>query len=45
LPGLDKGANLQTMTKDAVIHGHPTPELAGLFDKKVNAKHLLLNVC
>lgn len=43
LPGLDRGTNLRTVTKDAVIHGHSTPELAGLFSKKVNAKRLLLN--
>lgn len=43
LPGIDRDTNLRSVTRDAVIHGHSTPELAGLFAKKVNAKLLLMN--
>ena len=43
LPGIDRDTNLRSVTRDAVIHGHSTPELAGLFAKKVNAKRLLMN--
>ena len=43
LPGIDKDTDLRSVTRDAVIHGHSTPELAGLFAKKVNTKILLLN--
>jgi len=43
LPGIDRDTNLRSVTRDAVVHGHSTPELAGLFAKKVNAKRLLLN--
>jgi len=41
LPGLDRGTNLRTVTKHAVILGHSVH--TGLFVKKVNAKRLLLN--
>ena len=43
LPGIDRDTNLRLVTRDAILHGHSTPELAGLFAKKVNAKRLLLN--
>ena len=43
LPGIDRDTNLRSVTRDAVIHGHSTPELAGLFAKKVDAKLLLMN--
>ena len=43
LPGVDRDTNLRMVTRDAVIHGHSTPEIAGLFAKQVNAKRLLLN--
>lgn len=43
LPGVDRDTNLRLVTRDAVVHGHSTPEIAGLFAKKVNAKRLLLN--
>ena len=43
LPGIDKQSNLRMVTKDAIIHGHSTPEIAGHFARKTNAKRLLLN--
>jgi ribonuclease Z len=43
LAGVDRDTNLRMVTRDAVTHGHSTPEIAGLFAKQVNAKRLLLN--
>jgi ribonuclease Z len=43
LPGIDKQTSLRAVTKDAIVHGHSTPEIAGHFAKKTNAKRLLLN--
>lgn len=43
LAGLDKGTDMNMVTKDTRIHGHSTPAMAGEFAKKVNAKRLLLN--
>lgn len=43
LPGIDQNTNRRAVTRDAVIHGHSTPEIAGQFAKKANAKRLLLN--
>ena len=43
LAGLDKGTDMNMVTKDTRIHGHSTPPMAGEFAKKVNAKRLLLN--
>jgi hypothetical protein len=31
------------VTKDAIIHGHSTPLMAGLFAKRVGAKRLIMN--
>jgi ribonuclease Z len=43
LYGLDKDSDLKSVTRDAVIHGHSTPYLAGEFCKRVGAKRLILN--
>lgn len=43
LSGLDKGTDMNMISKDTRIHGHSTPPMAGEFAKKVNAKRLLLN--
>jgi ribonuclease Z len=43
LAGLDKDTNARTVQRDAVVHGHSTPTLAGEFAKRVNAKRLVLN--
>lgn len=42
LEGIDQGNNY-SVTKDAQVHGHSTPGIAGAFAKKVHAKHLLMN--
>lgn len=43
LAGIDKDTNLGIVTKDAQVHGHSTPNLAGSFARRVKAKRLLLN--
>lgn len=43
LAGLDKDTNLQAVTRDAIVHGHSTPYMAGQFAKRVRAKKLVLN--
>ena len=43
LTGVDKDTNLRTVTRDAVVHGHSTPHMAGDFAKRTNAKRLVLN--
>ena len=43
LAGVDKDTNLRAVTRDAVVHGHSTPYIAGEFAKRVNAKRLILN--
>ena len=41
---LDKDvADLRSVTKDSMTHGHSTPQMAASFAKKINAKRLLLN--
>jgi ribonuclease Z len=41
--GFDKETNMRAVTKDAVVHGHSTPRIAGLFAKQVNANRLIMN--
>lgn len=44
LAGVDnKDTDMSMVTKDTQIHGHSTPQMAGEFAKKVNAKRLVLN--
>lgn len=44
LQGVDnKDANVQDVTRDAIIHGHSTPQIAGGFARRVNAALLVLN--
>lgn len=44
LPGVDnKETSLKMVTKDAKLHGHSTPAMAGQFAKQVGAKRLVLN--
>lgn len=43
LRGIDIGSNKYSVTRDARIHGHSTPDLAGDFAKRVNAKNLIIN--
>mmetsp|Transcript_14686 Transcript_14686/g.29696 ORF Transcript_14686/g.29696 Transcript_14686/m.29696 type:complete len:744 (-) Transcript_14686:349-2580(-) len=43
LTGIDKDTTKGVVTKDAIIHGHSTPEMAGKFARKVGAKRLVLN--
>ena len=43
LRGVDKDTNLKAVTRDAVVHGHSTPQIAGDFCRAVNAKRLILN--
>jgi ribonuclease BN (tRNA processing enzyme) len=34
---------MKMVTKEAIIHGHSTPLMAGLFAKRVGAKRLIMN--
>eukprot|EP00571_Detonula_confervacea_P002825 CAMPEP_0172328084 /NCGR_PEP_ID=MMETSP1058-20130122/60165_1 /TAXON_ID=83371 /ORGANISM="Detonula confervacea, Strain CCMP 353" /LENGTH=747 /DNA_ID=CAMNT_0013045181 /DNA_START=739 /DNA_END=2982 /DNA_ORIENTATION=- len=43
LRGIDKEGNLRSVTRDAKIHGHSTPYMAGEFAKRINAKKLVMN--
>jgi len=43
LYGLDKTGDLRSVGRDAMLHGHSTPQIAGTFAKKVGAKRLILN--
>ena len=43
LEGMDVGSNEYIVTKDARIHGHSTPQIAGEFAKRINAKKLILS--
>lgn len=43
LEGIDKDTTAREVTRDAVIHGHSTPQIAGRFAKSVKAKRLVLN--
>ena len=43
LTGVDKDTSLREVTRDAVLHGHSTPHIAGQFAKATKAKRLVLN--
>jgi len=43
LPGIDKNSSIGMVMRDAQVHGHSTPHLAGRFARRINAKRLLLN--
>jgi ribonuclease Z len=43
LAGVDKDTNLSEVTRDAIIHGHSTPFMAGDFAKRIGAQKLMLN--
>jgi len=43
LQGIDKQSSLNVVTRDAVTHGHSTPQIAGNFCKAVKGKRLFLN--
>jgi ribonuclease Z len=43
LQGVDKDTDVREVTRDAVMHGHSTPQIAGDFARSVNAKRLVLN--
>lgn len=45
LPGVDtkKDANYRDVTRDCIIHGHSTPQMAGAFCRTVRGKMLILN--
>ena len=43
LSGIDKDTNKAEVAKDAKLHGHSIPEMAGEFAKKIGAKRLVLN--
>lgn len=44
LQGIDsKESSATSVTKDAIIHGHSTPQIAGAFAKSIRAKSLVLN--
>ena len=43
LPGVDRDTNLRAVTRDAMVHGHSTPENAGWFARQIRAKRLVLN--
>lgn len=41
--GIDRDTDLQAVTRDAIVHGHSTPVMAGQFAKRVNAKKMIMN--
>ena len=43
LQGIDRDTDMAEVTRDTQIHGHSTPQIAGQFAKRVNAKRLILN--
>ncbi len=40
---MDKDTDLQAVARDAIVHGHSTPYMAGQFAKRVQAKRLVMN--
>lgn len=43
LAGIDRDTDLQSVTRDAIVHGHSTPYMAGQFARRVRAKKLVMN--
>lgn len=43
LAGVDKDTNLREVTRDALLHGHSTPQIAGEFCRSAGARRLVLN--
>jgi ribonuclease Z len=44
LQGIDsRDSSFESVTRDTVVHGHSTPQIAGAFSRSVRAKSLLLN--
>ena len=43
LSGIDKDSSKEEVMRDAQIHGHSTPSIAGKFAKRIGAKRLVLN--
>ncbi|KAL3907734.1 MAG: hypothetical protein SGILL_008754 [Bacillariaceae sp.] len=43
LHGFDKDTDMKAVTRDATVHGHSTPRMAGLFAKSVGAQRLIMN--
>jgi ribonuclease Z len=43
VPGVDRDTNLATVTRDARMHGHSTPQMAGAFARAVQAQWLVLH--
>lgn len=43
LAGIDKDTGAREVTRDAIVHGHSTPYMAGEFAKRVKAQKLVLN--
>jgi len=43
LSGIDKDTSKEEVARDARIHGHSTPGIAGNFAKEIGAKRLVLN--
>jgi ribonuclease Z len=39
----DRDTDMKGVTRDAMIHGHSTPGMAGQFSRKVGAKRLIMN--
>eukprot|EP00523_Entomoneis_sp_CCMP467_P000091 CAMPEP_0168754586 /NCGR_PEP_ID=MMETSP0724-20121128/19583_1 /TAXON_ID=265536 /ORGANISM="Amphiprora sp., Strain CCMP467" /LENGTH=605 /DNA_ID=CAMNT_0008803081 /DNA_START=295 /DNA_END=2115 /DNA_ORIENTATION=+ len=43
IQGVDRDTDARSVTKDAIIHGHSTPQIAGRFAQQVGASRLILN--
>lgn len=43
LQGVDKDTDLREVTRDAILHGHSTPQIAGRFCRSVNGQRLILH--
>lgn len=43
LQGIDKATSFQVVAREAKVHGHSTPYMAGEFAKQIGAKKLVMN--